>query len=122
MEYSLIEVPRQAGVCVRRAREARHMSRSQLARQCGVSERSIASLELGDARGIRLDKLLAVLWSLDLVLAIGGDGGKGVDARQVEDALGSEHDAPSEGNSKGAGRDYGDVLSDFLARQGMGKV
>lgn len=60
--------PRQAGIYVRQTREDRDLTRAQLAKAAGVSERLIASLELGDATGIRLDKLLAVLDALGIKL------------------------------------------------------
>ena len=63
-----ISAPRQAGIYVRRAREAQGLTRAQLATAAGVSERLLASLELGDATGIRLDKLLAVFDALGLSL------------------------------------------------------
>lgn len=65
-----ISIPRQAGIYVRRARESQGLTRVQLARKSGVSERSLASLELGDAEGIRLDKLLLVLGALGLTLRV----------------------------------------------------
>lgn len=65
-----IEIPRQAGLHVRRKREEQGLTRAQLAQMAGVSERLLASLELGDATGIRLDKLLAVLKALGLSLAV----------------------------------------------------
>lgn len=68
-----IDTPRQAGLYVRRARERQGMTRAQTAQRAGVSERLLASLELGDATGIRLDKLLAVFSALDISLMAGGD-------------------------------------------------
>ncbi|MBE5023986.1 helix-turn-helix transcriptional regulator [Olsenella sp. DSM 107455] len=68
-----ISAPRQAGIYVRRAREAQGLTRAQLAAAAGVSERLLASLELGDATGIRLDKLLAVFDALGLSLAAQGE-------------------------------------------------
>ena len=68
-----ISAPRQAGIYVRRAREAQGLTRAQLATAAGVSERLLASLELGDATGIRLDKLLAVFDALGLSLAAQGE-------------------------------------------------
>ena len=50
-----ITTPRQAGIYVRQAREAQGLTRATLAKKAGVSERLLASLELGDATGIRLD-------------------------------------------------------------------
>lgn len=69
-----ISAPRQAGIYVRRSREAQGLTRAQLAEAAGVSERLLASLELGDATGIRLDKLLAVFGALGLSLAAQGEG------------------------------------------------
>lgn len=68
-----ISAPRQAGIYVRRAREAQGLTRAQLAGAAGVSERLLASLELGDATGIRLDKLLAVFDALGLSLMAQGE-------------------------------------------------
>ena len=68
-----ISAPRQAGIYVRRSREAQDLTRAQLAAMSGVSERLLASLELGDATGIRLDKLLAVFDALGLSLAAQGE-------------------------------------------------
>lgn len=63
-----ISTPRQAELYVRKAREERAITRTQLALASGVSERLLASLELGDATGIRLDKLLAVCKALGISL------------------------------------------------------
>ena len=68
-----ISAPRQAGIYVRRSREAQGLTRAQLAAMSGVSERLLASLELGDATGIRLDKLLAVFDALGLSLVAQGE-------------------------------------------------
>jgi len=63
-----ITTPRQAGIYVRQAREAQGITRAALAKKAGVSERLLASLELGDATGIRLDKLLTVFNALGIGL------------------------------------------------------
>lgn len=68
-----ITTPRQAGIYVRQAREAQGLTRATLAKKAGVSERLLASLELGDATGIRLDKLLTIFDALGLALAAQGD-------------------------------------------------
>lgn len=68
-----ITTPRQAGIYVRQAREAQGVTRATLAKKAGVSERLLASLELGDATGIRLDKLLAVFGALGLALVAQGN-------------------------------------------------
>lgn len=73
MDTMPISAPRQAGIYVRRAREAQGLTRARLAAMAGVSERLLASLELGDATGIRLDKLLAVFDALGLSLAAQGE-------------------------------------------------
>ena len=57
MDTLPITTPRQAGIYVRQAREAQGLTRAALANKAGVSERLLASLELGDATGIRLDNL-----------------------------------------------------------------
>ena len=73
MDTLPITTPRQAGIYVRQAREAQGITRAALAKKAGVSERLLASLELGDATGIRLDKLLAIFNALGLALAAQGD-------------------------------------------------
>lgn len=73
MDTLPITTPRQAGIYVRQAREAQGITRAALAKKASVSERLLASLELGDATGIRLDKLLAVFSALGLALAAQGD-------------------------------------------------
>lgn len=73
MDIQPIDIPRQAGIYVRRAREVQGLTRKQLAERSGVSERLLASLELGYAEGIRLDKLLAVLGALGINLLAQGD-------------------------------------------------
>lgn len=73
MDTLPITTPRQAGIYVRQAREAQRLTRAVLAKKAGVSERLLASLELGDATGIRLDKLLAIFNALGLALAAQGD-------------------------------------------------
>lgn len=73
MDTLPITTPRQAGIYVRQARESQGITRATLAKKAGVSERLLASLELGDATGIRLDKLLAIFNALGLALAAQGD-------------------------------------------------
>lgn len=73
MDTLPITTPRQAGIYVRQAREAQSLTRATLAKKAGVSERLLASLELGDATGIRLDKLLAVFGALGLALVAQGN-------------------------------------------------
>lgn len=73
MDTFPITTPRQAGIYVRQARESQGLTRATLAKKAGVSERLLASLELGDATGIRLDKLLKIFGALGLTLAAQGD-------------------------------------------------
>lgn len=73
MDTLPITTPRQAGIYVRQSRESQGITRAILAKKAGVSERLLASLELGDATGIRLDKLLAIFNALGLALAAQGN-------------------------------------------------
>lgn len=84
MDTLPITTPRQAGIYVRQAREAQGTTRAALAKKAGVSERLLASLELGDATGIRLDKLLAVFGVLGLALAAQGDIGETKNEQPVD--------------------------------------
>lgn len=90
MDTLPITTPRQAGIYVRRAREAQGITRATLAKKAGVSERLLASLELGDATGIRLDKLLAVFGALGLALAAQGD----IDESKNEQPVDAPHANP----------------------------
>ena len=73
MDTMPIVTPRQAGIYVRRSRESQGLTRARLAAAAGASERLLASLELGDATGIRLDKLLSILESLGISLSLQAD-------------------------------------------------
>lgn len=84
MDTLPITTPRQAGIYVRQAREAQGLTRAALAKTANVSERLLASLELGDATGIRLDKLLAIFDALGLALAAQGDIGEAKNERPVD--------------------------------------
>lgn len=84
MDTLPITTPRQAGIYVRQAREAQGITRAALAKKAGVSERLLASLELGDATGIRLDKLMAVFGALGLALAAQGDIGETKNGQPVD--------------------------------------
>lgn len=84
MDTFPITTPRQAGIYVRQAREAQGLTRAALAKKAGVSERLLASLELGDATGIRLDKLLAIFNALGLALAAQGDIGETKNEQPVD--------------------------------------
>lgn len=65
-----IKQPRNIGSIVRTARLSQGLTQRQLAEKAGVSERSVLSLELGDATGMRFDKLCAILSSLGLHLFV----------------------------------------------------
>lgn len=84
MDTLPITTPRQAGIYVRQAREAQGLTRAALAKTASVSERLLASLELGDATGIRLDKLLTIFNALGLALAAQGDIGEVKNERPVD--------------------------------------
>lgn len=68
-----IRQPRNIGSTVRTARLSQGLTQRQLAEKAGVSERSVLSLELGDATGMRFDKLCAILDSLGLHLFVGNE-------------------------------------------------
>ena len=72
---SAISAARQVDQDVRRQRKRLGMTQRQLAKRSGVSKRSIVSLELGDATGMRLDKLLKVLSALGLSMSIQDEEG-----------------------------------------------
>lgn len=84
MDTLPITTPRQAGIYVRQARKAQGLTRAALAKTASVSERLLASLELGDATGIRLDKLLTIFNALGLALAAQGDIGEAKNERPVD--------------------------------------
>ncbi len=84
MDTLPITTSRQAGIYVRQSRESQGITRAALAKKAGVSERLLASLELGDATGIRLDKLLAVFGALGLALAAQGDIGETKNEQPVD--------------------------------------
>lgn len=84
MDTLPITTPRHAGIYVRQAREAQGLTRAALAKTASVSERLLASLELGDATGIRLDKLLTIFNALGLALAAQGDIGEAKNERPVD--------------------------------------
>lgn len=127
MDALPISIPRQAGLYVRREREAQGLTRSQLAIASGVSERSLASLELGDASGIRLDKLLAVYDALGLSLLTQGESitrkqqqgtaGKASDTRQkrhVQQSHPARKPKPTSKQKSLSTDSYNEVLRDFI--------
>lgn len=70
MKTGLIAIPRQAGMYVRQARQMRGWTQKTLAAEAGVSERLVNGLEAGEARGIRLDKLMKLLDALGMQLLV----------------------------------------------------
>lgn len=66
---------RRIGGIVRARRKNLELTQRELAVRAGVSERLVVSLELGDAPGIRFDKLLLVLEALGLSLSVADDEG-----------------------------------------------
>ena len=114
MDTMPISAPRQAGIYVRRAREAQGLTRAQLATAAGVSERLLASLELGDATGIRLDKLLAVFDALGLSLAAQGEKIASPGAVPARPLPQSASKPPSHRTPVGDLLDYGAALRDFI--------
>lgn len=65
-----ITLPRQMGFWVRVVRTRQGLSQRELAHRAGVSERLVLSLELGDAPGIQLNKLMAVTQALGMQLFV----------------------------------------------------
>lgn len=129
MDTFPITTPRQAGIYVRQAREAQGITRAALAKKAGVSERLIASLELGDATGIRLDKLLAVFNALGIGLFVQGDNGSITSPVKQSTTKGGLHSAnsnalpkPSVGRRparQGTPSSYGALLAQIAAEQGL---
>lgn len=65
-----IGTARQVGQAVRDRRHELGLTQKQLAAAAGVSERFLIALELGDATGARLDKVMCVLGQLGLSLGV----------------------------------------------------
>lgn len=129
MDTLPITTPRQAGIYVRQAREAQGLTRAALAKKAGVSERLLASLELGDATGIRLDKLLAILNALSIGLFVQGDndsitspGEQPTTEAGLPNANSNALPKPSVGRRpprQGTPSSYGALLAQIAAEQGL---
>ena len=129
MDTLPITTPRQAGVYVRQAREAQGLTRAVFAKKAGVSERLLASLELGDATGIRLDKLLTVFNALGIGLFAQSDNGPIASPSEhpttIADLLTANSDTlpkPSAGRRparQGTPSSYGALLAQIAAEQGL---
>ena len=129
MDTLPITTPRQAGIYVRQAREAQELTRAALAKKAGVSERLLASLELGDATGIRLDMLWAIFNALRFVLFVQRDNDSITSSAErpttVADLLIANSNAlpkPSAGRRpprQGTPSSYGALLAQIAAEQGL---
>lgn len=129
MDTLPITTPRQAGIYVRQAREAQGITRAALAKKAGVSDRLLASLELGDATGIRLDKLLAILNALSIGLFVQGDndsitspGEQPTTEAGLPNANSNALPKPSVGRRpprQGTPSSYGALLAQIAAEQGL---
>ena len=129
MDTLPITTPRQAGIYVRQAREAQELTRAALAKKAGVSERLLASLELGDATGIRLDKLMAIFNALSLGLFVQSYNDSITSSAErpttVADLLIANSNAlpkPSAGRRpprQGTPSSYGALLAQIAAEQGL---
>ena len=129
MDTLPITTPRQAGIYVRQAREAQGITRAALAKKAGVSERLLASLELGDATGIRLDKLLTVFNALGIGLFVQSDNDSITSPAKLPATEANLRIANSNALSKpSAGRrpprqgtpsSYGALLAQIAAEQGL---
>ena len=91
-----IAISRQAGIYVRSRREELGLSRKELAARAGVSERSLTSLELGDAPGTRLDRLLAILNAVGLKLEVTANEVDSAAYREKPAASGAARESPSD--------------------------
>ena len=74
-------IVRRIGSQVRQQRASLGITQKQLANNAGVSERLVRSLEMGLANGIGLEKLAAILSSLDLTMAIVNDSNDATEIR-----------------------------------------
>lgn len=126
MDILPITTPRQAGIYVRQAREAQGITRAVLAKKAGVSERLLASLELGDATGIRLDKLLTVFNALGIGLFAQSDNDSIASPSEhpmtIADLPIANSTKPSVGRRparQGTPAFYGALLAQIAAEQGL---
>lgn len=129
MDTLPITTPRQAGIYVRQAREAQGITRAALAKKAGVSERLLASLELGDATGIRLDKLLAIFNALGIGLfvqsvndSITSPAKQPATEANLRIANSNAPSKPSAGRRpprQGMPSSYGALLAQIAAEQGL---
>ena len=120
MSDAPLDIPRQAGIYVRSAREEQGLTRDQLAQRAGVSKRMLASLELGDSAGVRLDKLMAVLGALGLGLSLRQIG----ETKTVASRPAKTDERPVRVSSESSSAfvpPYDELLADFLANGGYGE-
>ena len=71
MSKRRIEIPRMAGQFARMRREELGLTKQELAKRSGVSEKTIYSFELGEKPNMHFAKLLAIYDALDLTLEVG---------------------------------------------------
>lgn len=129
MDALPITTPRQAGIYVRQSRESQGITRATLAKKAGVSERLLASLELGDATGIRLDKLLTVFNALGIGLFAQSDNDSIASSSEhpttivnLPIANSNTLQKPSVGRRptrQGTPSSYGALLAQIAAEQGL---
>ena len=120
MSDAPLDIPRQAGIYVRSAREEQGLTRDQLAQRAGVSKRMLASLELGDSAGVRLDKLMAVLGALGLGLSLRQIG----ETKTVASRPAKTDERPVQSSSEPPSTfvpPYDELLADVLANGGYGE-
>ena len=71
MSKRRIEIPRMAGQFARARREELGLTKQELAKRSGVSEKTIYSFELGEKPNMHFAKLLAIYDALGLTLEVG---------------------------------------------------
>lgn len=116
-----ITIPRQMGLQVRKARTGLGLSQKELAHRAGVSERLVLALELGDAPGIRLDKLMSITRALGLKLYVDlpGQSSATVNANSAALASQTQDATPERDSDQNPLTRYQD-LYDQLSRAAMG--
>ena len=79
MSKRRIEIPRMAGQFARSRREELGLTKQELAKRSGVSEKTIYSFELGEKPNMHFAKLLAIYDELGLTLEVGTTRPKSAD-------------------------------------------
>lgn len=78
----VIRSPKQLGAVIRRARQSKGLTQTQVARRAGMRQATISEIENGRS-GISQDSLFALLAALDLTLV--ADSRRSEDAPTIED-------------------------------------